>query len=91
MDPELESKIEKIAEQQRLDTEAVRAEYEANRLIQTKGLADCLEDVNAAWKEAFWEENFRSVASGAGSYSVEQTPEALAILAFLLYESRHSG
>lgn len=86
MDPELEKKIEKIAEQQRLNTEAVRAEYEANRLVETKRLADCLEDAKAAWKEAFWEENFKSVFSAGARYSVDPTPEALAILARAFYE-----
>lgn len=88
MDPEREKRIEDIAEQQRLSREANKAQYEADRLIETKGLADCLEDAEAAWKEAFWEENYRSAASGAGRYSVNPDAQAIALLAFRLYESR---
>lgn len=60
---------------------------EENRVVERKELAECLEDAKAAWKEAFWEENYRS-ASGGGRYSVEPVPEAIAILAFGLYEAR---
>jgi hypothetical protein len=90
MDAESEKRLEEIAKQQKLNQEATKAQYEADRLIATKRLADCLEDAKAAWKEAFWEEDYRSVASG-GRYSVEPAPEALSLLAFRLYESRHSG
>ncbi|MCK5612489.1 hypothetical protein KAR91_62025 [Candidatus Pacearchaeota archaeon] len=91
MDPEANEKIEKIAAEQKLQREAAKAQAECDRPIETKRLADCLEDAQAAWKEAFWEEK-EEVEPGYfidAQHSIEPRPEAIALLARVLYERRH--